>query len=285
MVTSLDIIDQRDTDEHRATPLWSQHQEPSPRADSPTWHEPGQALERHSPLESVRAFGVVVGPSLLFDLLAAGSLTAVARGELFKRRTGVARLVRPLVALGAAAPAVYLLALRPWHLRWGATGAEVRAPLPGDDLQPRPGIESTRAVTIDAPVDAVWPWLAQIGQDRGGFYSYEWLENLAGCRLRNADRIHPEWQQREIGETVLLHPAVGLPLARFEPGRVLALAGWGAFVLQPLDDGRTRLFARSRTGRGLSALLYALFIEIPHFVMERKMLLGIKARAERAAAR
>jgi len=80
-----------------------------------------------------------------------------------------------------------------------------------------------RAVQIAAPAHVVWPWIAQIGQDRGGFYSYTWLENLAGCRMHNADRIHPEWQQRAAGETVLLHPASGLKVMRFEPGSALVL--------------------------------------------------------------
>jgi hypothetical protein len=80
---------------------------------------------------------------------------------------------------------------------------------------------------VEAPREAVWPWLAQIGQDRGGFYSNEWLENLAGCRMRNAERIHPEWQHREIGEKVMLHPLNGLPVKRFAPGREIGLEGWG----------------------------------------------------------
>ena len=92
-------------------------------------------------------------------------------------------------------------------------------------------------MTIEAPPEAVWPWLAQLGQDRAGFYSYEWLENLAGCDMHNADEIHPEWQEREPGDTVYLHPLNGLPVARFEPGRVLALEDWGAFVLEPHGPG------------------------------------------------
>jgi len=76
---------------------------------------------------------------------------------------------------------------------WRATPAETKRALPGDELVPEPRIQITHAVTIAAPVERVWPWLAQIGQDRGGFYSYEWLENLAGCEMRNADRVHPEW--------------------------------------------------------------------------------------------
>jgi hypothetical protein len=80
-----------------------------------------------------------------------------------------------------------------------------------------PGVQTTRAVSIDAAIEEGWPWLAQIGQDRGGSYSSQWLENLAGCRNANADRVHPEWQDRQVGETVLLHPGTGLKLARFEP--------------------------------------------------------------------
>jgi len=150
-------------------------------------------------------------------------------------------------------------------------------------LVPDPASQSTRAVTIDAPVDEVWPWLAQLGQDRGGFYSYEWLENLAGCRMANADRIHAEWQHRDIGDTVLLHPATGLPVWLFERNRVLALKDWGAFVLQPAGERHTRLIARNRQQKGIAAAAYYVLLELPHFIMERKMLLGIKQRAERAA--
>jgi len=177
---------------------------------------------------------------------------------------------------------MYALVIRPWYLRWGATEEEVRKALPGDELMPDPVIESTRAITIHAPVEEVWPWLAQIGQDRGGFYSYEWLENLAGCKMRNAERIYPEWQHREIGETVRLHPAVGLKVTVFEPGRAIVLEGWGPFVVEPIDEKSTRVILRSRVPRGWVALYYLLTVEIPHFIMERRMLKGIKERAERA---
>jgi hypothetical protein len=235
--------------------------------------ESESAGERATLLDAVRAFGVMLGGSLVLDVAAGASLVAVARASMRGRRP------HPLAMAGVATAALYVLVVRPWLLGWGATPAERCKSLPGDELVPNPASQSTRAVTIGAPVEEVWPWLAQIGQDRGGFYSYEWLENLAGCRMRNADRIHPEWQRREVGETILLHPANGLPLARFEPNRVLALEGWGAFVLEPFDRKRTRLIARGRQ-RPLASITYALLMEIPHFVMERKMLLGIKARAE-----
>jgi len=83
-----------------------------------------------------------------------------------------------LAAAGAGALAAYVLAVRPWHLRWGATDEEVSRPMPGDELVAHPNVLSTHAITINAPVEEVWPWLVQIGQDKGGFYSYSWLENL-----------------------------------------------------------------------------------------------------------
>jgi hypothetical protein len=230
----------------------------------------------HPPIrEAARAFGVVFGPSVVLDA-AAGASVATALHALRRHR-------RPsrAVALASGLVGAYLAVGRPLMLHWGATSEELRKPLPGDELVPDPGIQSTRAVTIDAPPDAVWPWLAQLGQDRAGFYSYECLENLAGCEMHNADEIHPEWQQRTPGETVYLHPLKGLPVARFEPGRVYALEGWGAWVLEPYGPGCTRLIARGRTPRGVASVFDALLMEIPHFAMERKMLLGIKERAER----
>jgi len=244
----------------------------------------GAVAARGIMLDAARGFGMMAGPPALFDLFLAGSVVAAARGALTRPRTRLARRLRPLVAAGAALVVAYPLILRPWMRRWGATAEEARKALPGDELVPEPATVSTRAITVDAPVAAVWPWLAQIGQDRGGFYSYEWLENLAGCRMRNAERIHPEWQRRAPGESVKLHPAVGLRVASFEAERALVLEGWGAFVVEPLDARRTRVLLRSRTPWGWPAVFGVLLIELPHFIMERKMLLGLKARAERAWA-
>src|SRR5215216_7840794 len=235
---------------------------------------------RASVVVALRAFGVMLGPSLVLDLYAVLSTWAVASGWLLRPREGLARVLRSLDILGAALPWVYAFFIRPWHLRWGATDEEVEKPLPGDELVPEPAIESTRAITVNAPVEEVWPWLAQIGQDRGGFYSYEWLENLAGCRMHNADRIHPEWQHRAVGEIVFLHPATGMKVAAFEPGRAIVLEGWGAFVVDPIDEENTRVILRTRVPRG-AMLYYLLAVEIPHFIMERRMLEGIKERAEK----
>lgn len=196
------------------------------------------------------------------------------------------------LAGGAAAVTAYALVARPWHLRWRATDEEVRMPFPGEDpAAPPPAVSATHAVTIHAPAAEVWAWLVQIGQDRGGFYSYSGLENLMGCHLRNADRIVPEWQHLETGDSVRLHPkAPPLPVTHLEPGRALVLAGGWGFLLKEIGPNTTRLVAR---GWGdaipdlrnplLHFLYWRVLFEPAHFLMERKMLLGIKRRAEAGA--
>ena len=147
----------------------------------------------------------MLGGSTGLVALGVASIVAVARAVVSLRRPPT------LALMGTAATALYAFMLRPWHLRWGAKPEDEQRGLAGDDFLPEDGTQILNAVTIDAPVEAVWPWLAQLGQDRAGFYSYEGLENLAGCEMRNADRIHPEWQHRELGDIVHLHgsqPAV-----------------------------------------------------------------------------
>jgi len=195
---------------------------------------------------------------------------------------------------GVAAALLYRYQIRPWHLRWGATDEEVEATLPGDDFTQNPQHQDTHAITIDASVADVWPWLVQIGQDRGGFYSYTWLENLVGCRMRNADRILPQYQRLQTGDTIRLHPvAPPIPVGLVEQERAIVMGereetgrmgGTWTLALEPRGDKVTRLFARSRWKwrPGLRNWIgYYLLLEPAHFVMERKMLLGIKARAER----
>jgi hypothetical protein len=223
----------------------------------------------------LRAFVVTAGGQALVSAGAVAALVAFLRDALLRRR------LRPLTLLGAMAALGYQLVAKPWMRSWGATPQETGRTLPGDELVPEPRIQVTHAVTIAAAVERVWPWLAQIGQDRGGFYSYEWLENLAGCEMRNADRIHPEWQERQVGEPVPLHPATpGLPVTIFEPGRAIGLEGWGTFLVEPAGPDATRLIGRGRISGGLPFLGYEALLDIPHFVMQRKMLLEIKARAE-----
>jgi hypothetical protein len=171
--------------------------------------------------------------------------------------------MRRRAAAGAAvigtAVAGYILLVRRWQLRWGATDEERDAALPGDDLIANPDLLATRAITVPAAAERVWPWIAQLGQGRGGFYSYDALENLVGCDIHSADQIVPEWQDVKVGDQVKLHPEVGLEVAVVEPGRALVLRGgvpmgavpppydftW-AFVLREQPDGTTRLLVRER---------------------------------------
>jgi hypothetical protein len=134
-----------------------------------------------------------------------------------------------VTAIGGAA-IVGVLAVRRWQLRWGATGQEAGEPVPGDDLITDPDLVATRAIAIGAPADQVWPWIAQLGQGRGGFYSYDFLENLAGCDIHSADRIVSEWQDIRIGDQIRLAPQVALTVALLERGSRLscvAASRWG----------------------------------------------------------
>jgi hypothetical protein len=210
----------------------------------------------------------------------------------------VARTLRGLAAAGAAV-AAYALVARPWYLRWGATDEEVTRSLPGDDLAKDSTVGSTRAVTIKAPVEDVWPWLVQIGYGRGGFYSYDRLENLFVRLLRgtpgyrSAEAILPEHQRLSPGNFIPAGPPdmlggrladmAGWKVLAIEPNRALVLQGWGAFVLEPLGERATRLIVRSRGAGAWGRLSHYLFWEPAHFVMERRMLLGIQERAERLA--
>ena len=207
-----------------------------------------------------------------------------------KEHSALSKLLVVLGSVGLVMAAYWRWA-RPYQLRWGATDQEVSQHLIGDELAPSPKLKATHAVTINAPAADIWPWLVQMGQARGGFYSYTSLENLVGCRMHNADEIVPEWQELNVGDKVWLHPkAPPVQVAAIEPGRAIVLKGWGAFVLQPLDEKRTRLIIRSQGDYNpdlknpiLNFLLWRVVFEPIHFIMERKMLLGIKARAEKLA--
>ena len=196
------------------------------------------------------------------------------------------------VGLAAAAGLGYRLLLRRRMLDWGATRGEARGPLPGDELLADPDVVSTRAVTIAAPPSAVWPWLVQMGPgERGGAYSYDWIENLLGLDMHSVDRVLPQFQHVAAGDVVPdRHGKPWLRFERVEPERMLALrsadGSWvWSFVLVE-QAGWTRLLSRNRirTGRSPFARL-GLGLMVPgSLVMERKMLLGIRARAERLAA-
>jgi hypothetical protein len=198
----------------------------------------------------------------------------------------------------AVAGAAYMLLARPRYLRWGATDQECCGPLPGDDLLANPDLTATRAITVGASAGEVWPWIAQLGQGRAGLYSYDFLENLIGCRIHSADRVVPEWQVLDVGDQVKLHPEVPLEVAVVEPRAALVLRGgvpmgntpppydftW-AFVLREQPDGTTRLLVRERYAYTKKwAPLLVEPVEAVSFVMSQKMLRGIRDRAERPAA-
>jgi hypothetical protein len=196
------------------------------------------------------------------------------------------------VALGllAALAALYPSALRRRVLTWGATAEEAAGRLPGDELLERADGVATRAITIAAPAEAVWPWLAQMGPSpRGGAYTYDWIENLLGLGMHSADRVLPEFQHPRVGDTIG-YGGNRMRLERVEPPRVLAWrsedGNWvWAFVLRELDGG-TRLISRNRFRLPtLTARLGMIPMEPGSLLMERKMLRGIRERAETLASK
>ncbi|MBK8905286.1 MAG: hypothetical protein IPM53_29155 [Anaerolineaceae bacterium] len=218
-----------------------------------------------------------------------------------KRRYGrFWRIFFIVIAVWGVGTAVYLLFLWPWMRSWGATKAELNATLPGDDIVPAANIRSTKGITIQAPPEAIYPWLLQIGVDRGGMYSYDWLENLFGLNVHTTDRIVSEYQDVQIGDfwrftpkDYVLNPGPGLYVQKLiENEAVLLCFGlegkpdetcfdtW-QFVLVPQTDGSTRLLLRSNM-----AIEQELPIKLTYFVqfiMERKMLLTLRDKVEQFA--
>jgi hypothetical protein len=191
--------------------------------------------------------------------------------------------------LAAVAGAMYYASFRRRVLTWGATESEATSRLPGDELLEDFSGMSTRAIDIDAPTSAVWPWLAQMGPSpRGGAYTYDWIENLLRLDMHTVDRVLPEFQHPKVGETMSLG-SNSMRVERVEPERVLAWrsqdGNWvWTFVLSD-DNGRTRLISRNRFRLPTRvARIGMVAMEAGSLVMERKMLLGIKQRAERLAS-
>jgi hypothetical protein len=219
------------------------------------------------------------------------------------------------IAVGVAG-FVYALGIRPWQLRRGATEAEVRRSLPGDDLVPDPKFGYTHAVTINAPASEVWPWLVQIGYKRAGWYSHDWLHRLMGIagsvddEHRSARRIIPKLQDLKVGDVVEIAPGMGYAVAGMEPGQALILhsrvdtdkweslasddplpekyltSSW-VWVLEEIDDETTRLIVRVRSDYSpglLSTLTAGIPNELGSLVMQPKTLRTLKQRAEMSAS-
>jgi hypothetical protein len=197
-------------------------------------------------------------------------------------------LVRELGEVARAAPWFVTAPLyRRWHLRWGATEDEVGAAMPGDHLLPVSQFTATRAITIDAPPEAVWPWLLQVGFRRAGFYSYDLLDSLS---VPSAYRVLPQWQEVQVGDvaapmTSRATPQTSFVVAAVRPPEHLVWAKpdstW-AWRLTPLTGEHTRLVTRLKQRYRLnpSALMTVPLIEFADFPMMRKMLRGVKQRAE-----
>jgi hypothetical protein len=204
----------------------------------------------------------------------------------------IAAALAGIAAAAVAADRLYRRFAREWVLNWGATAEEVARRLPGDDLLDSADIVATRAIRIDAPTSAIWPWLVQMGPGRAGAYTYDWIENLFGLDMHSADRIVPEWQRLDVGDVIRSRSdRPGMRVEIIEPERVLSsrseAGDWvWIFALEP-ENGSTRLLSRNRitmSGAAAGQRLGMLVMEPGSLVMERKMLLGIKERAERLAA-
>ena len=219
------------------------------------------------------------------------------KGLGYRRARGGALAKIPLLVgtglalAGLAATAVYSRAARRWCLTWGASDEEATARLLGDELLADPDIKSTRAVTVDAPPAAVWPWLVQMGSGRGGAYTYDWIENLFGLGMHSAGEILPQFQHLAVGDLLPVGPnGPGMCVKILEPGRALVFrsvdGNWvWAFHLRPAPAG-TRLISRNRIATPDAAwparVVNRIVMEPGSLIMERRMLLGIKERAERA---
>lgn len=202
-----------------------------------------------------------------------------------KKLVKIVAILLGLVAL----PVIGVVLLTPWMDRWGATDEEIAAVLPGDELLPEPASFVNRAITIEARPEEIWPWLAQMGADRAGLYSYAWFDGLIGCEMADEKSIHAEWQDVQVGDLVKMCANREMPVpytvAQVWPNEALVLGHqengewvdlW-QFVIRPVDENSSRLVLRTRTQ------MVGGFWTVIHpgvFVMERGMLRGIKARVE-----
>jgi hypothetical protein len=192
---------------------------------------------------------------------------------------------------GGAALSVYVLAVRPWQMRWGATDAEVQRAMAGDELVGNPIHVTTRAVTIRAKPAEVWPWLVQMGYGRGGMYSYDWVDRVMGILDRESTwQVMREYQQLEAGDVIPMGSGPSWPVAELETNRCMVLhiqepgvhVTW-SYLLEELEGERTRLVLRVRTWLEIKPQIIPLLVVMDpgEFLMVRKHLLGVKERAEK----
>jgi hypothetical protein len=189
---------------------------------------------------------------------------------------------------------LYAFPLRRWFRRWGATRLERTRAMPGDPIVVEPTYSATLAIAVAARPEAIWPWLVQIGYRRGGRDSYDWLDRLCGYLDRpSADVILPEFQDLKVGDEIPIGRGGGFPVRVVDPPRALVLGGSGdgfawvwQFGLYPVEGGGTRLVSRNsvRVPPTIGAWCFLRLIEPAAFLMTRRMLVGLRRRAESPAA-
>jgi len=203
-------------------------------------------------------------------------------------------IVLALVFLLLDLSLIYWFPVRRWLCHWGATPAEIWRGMPGDSRVVHPAYDTTLAVTIDAPPADIWPWLVQMGYRRGGLYSYDWLDRLFGfLDAPSAETILPQFQRLDVGDAIPVGRGADFPVAAVDPPRTLVLSGdqdgvrwtW-QFGLYPLNARSTRLVTRNRARgpRTIGSRILMRMLEPAAFIMTRKMLLGLKRRAESMVA-
>ncbi|AIE86606.1 hypothetical protein [Fimbriimonas ginsengisoli] len=212
---------------------------------------------------------------------------------LTPRRTGIGPLVRRGIASLMLAYGAAVILLHPWYQNWGATDEEIVRPMIGDPSDGNRLHLINHVVTVKASPETVWSYLIQLGQDRAGFYSYDFLERMAGTGIHNVYEIRPEWQSRKEGDFLRSCPPdwmggrlpalTGWKIGMVEPNRLLYLETWGPMWLRPQPDGTTRLGVRTDIGAVpfLAAPLELFLFEPIHFVMEQRMLRTLKELSER----
>lgn len=197
----------------------------------------------------------------------------------------VKRFIRYTIIFYAIIAVIYWFCIHPVYMNWGATPAEINIKFQADEFISSNSIVSTRAININAPKEKVWPWIAQTGQNRAGFSSYYWLENLFAAKMVNANSITPGWQNPHPGDTVYYGKSEGYAIVSLaKPNEYYALGGW-TFYLQAIDTATTRLIVRYpsmevKQSKFATIYYYGLF-EPLHFIMESGMMMGIKQRSER----
>jgi len=221
---------------------------------------------------------------LMISLIVIGAAaTSLGAWLLVMLRLGRAGGTAMALGVATVAAVLYRTAIQPWQLRWGATDDEASQAMPGDDLLPG-APSSTRAIRIQAPPEAIWPWLVQLGYGRAGWYSYDWIDNDFRS---SADRIVPEYQRLDVGDRIPMIPSMGFEVKAVDPGRsIVSLLEDGSIswcvALYPQGDGSTRLVSRwrPRFEGSLATIFMNLLVEPGAFIMEQKMLRTIRDRVE-----